>query len=71
MLKEFVYLTIVAMEMGKKETISVIIATVAKRKIYFIKTRIFYTGTTFDKIELTGKVQGDKKCCNLKKAHFQ
>ena len=36
-LKEFVSLKMVAMEMGKKETISTIIATVAKRKLYFIK----------------------------------
>ena len=37
MLKEFVSLTMVAMKMGKKETISVLVATVAKRKKYFIK----------------------------------
>ena len=36
-LKEFVSLTMVAMEMEKRELIQVIIATVTKRKIYFIK----------------------------------
>ena len=36
-LKEFVSLTLVATEIGKKEAISVIIAAVAKGKQYFIK----------------------------------
>ena len=36
-LKEFVSLTMVAMEMWKKDTLSVIVATVAKRIKYFIK----------------------------------
>ena len=61
----------VAMEMGNKETISVIVATVEKRENTSSKTQIFYIQTTTHKIELTGKIQGNKKCCNLKKVHFQ
>ena len=38
MLKEFVSLTMVAMEIWKKDTLSFIVATVAKRKKYFIKS---------------------------------
>ena len=61
----------VAVETEEKETISIIIATVAKRKIYFIlKTRIFYIRTTTDKIELTGKVQGNKKMLQSRKGTF-
>ena len=59
------------MEMGNKETISVIIATVEKRENTSSKTQIFYIRTTTDKTELTGKIKGNKKCCNLKKVHFQ
>ena len=53
MLKELVPLKMIAMEMGKKDTISIIIATVLKRLKYFIKN-IFYIRKTTDKIEVTG-----------------
>ena len=32
---------------------------------------MFLIRTTMDKIELTGKVQGDKNCCKFKKVNFQ
>ena len=70
-LKKFVSLTMVTMKMGNKQTITVIIATVAIRNNTSSKTKIFYIRTTTDKTELTGKEQGNKKCCNLKKIHFQ
>ena len=70
-LKKFVSLTMVTMKMGNKQTITVIIATVAIRNNTSSKTQIFYIWTTTDKTELTGKEQGNKKCCNLKKIHFQ
>ena len=41
------------MEMGKKH-ISVIIARVAKKIEYLIKTQIFHIRATTDKIELAG-----------------
>ena len=44
----------VAMEMGKKGTIAVIIATVTKKVKYSSKIWIFYIQTTTDKTELTG-----------------
>ena len=53
MLKELVPLKMIAMEMGKKDTNSIIIATVLKRLKYFIKN-IFYIRKTTDKIEVTG-----------------
>ena len=59
------------MEMGNKQTITVIIATVAIRNNTSSKTQIFYIRTTTDKTELTGKEQDSKKCWNLKKIHFQ
>ena len=61
----------VAMEIGKKETISLIITTFAKTKIYFIKNTNLLHSNYPDKIELTGKVQGDKKCYNVRMVHFQ
>ena len=42
------------MEMGKKDTLSITVATVAKRIKHLSKTRIFYIRNTTDKIELTG-----------------
>ena len=53
MLKELVPLKMIAMEKRKKDTISIIIATVLKRLKYFIKN-IFHIRKTTDKIELTG-----------------
>ena len=32
---------------------------------------MFLNRTIMDKIELTGKVQGDKKYCKIKKVNFQ
>ena len=49
------------MEMGNKETSSVIIATVEKRENTSSKTQIFYIRSTTYKIELAGKIQGNKK----------
>ena len=57
----------VAMEMVKKDTISVIIATLEKRIKCFNETWIFYVWATTGKTGLTGLVQGNKKCYNLKK----
>ena len=58
----------VALEMGNRETISVIIETVVKRKNTSHKSFTFELPVK--KIELTGKVKRIKKCCNLKQAHF-
>ena len=69
-LKKFVSLTMIAMVIQKAETVSVIIAIGAKREKYFINNTDLYIRTTTDKIELTGKVQGDKKCCNHKRYIF-
>ena len=52
-LKEFVSLTMVAMEMGKDTTL-VIIATAAKRLKNVIKIMNFYIRATTEKAELTG-----------------
>ena len=70
MLKEFISIAMVAMEIEKKNTISVIIATVAKRIKFLSKTGILYIWPSTDKIEMTTLVLDEKKCCNPNKAHF-
>ena len=54
-MKELVFLTMVAMEVGKRQ-FPVIIATVAKRKIYFIKNmNLFRCKLTLEKLRWLDK----------------
>ena len=57
------------MEMGKKH-FQLLQQRLQRGKIASSKTGIIYIWATFDKTELTGIVQSDKKCCNLKKVTF-
>ena len=70
MLKKFISIAMVTMEIEKNPTISVIIATVAKRIKFLSKTGILYIWPSTDKIEMTTLVLDEKKCCNPNKAHF-
>ena len=54
----------------KKDALSVIVATLAKRIKYFIKNINFLHLNTSNKIVLTGQVQCKKKSCNFIKGTF-
>ena len=68
-LKEYLSLTIVAMEMGKK-LFQLLQQRLQRGKIASSKTRIIYIWATFDKTDLTGIVQSDKKMLQSQKGYI-
>ena len=69
-LKGFVSLAMVAMEMGKKEIFGYHSNSCKEGNMLHQKTWIFYIRTTTDKIELTGKVQVKKNAAISKSYIF-
>ena len=70
MLKEFISIAMVAMEIEKKHYFSYHSNSCKEDKIFYQKTGILYIWPSTDKIEMTTLVLDEKKCCNPNKVHF-